>query len=484
MHERIAAGERHPFPWRDTDGDTRPWAHQEIMATAAVWVNGIYFQAQPGTGKTRAGLEAACALLEARALDVILVVAPRRVATTWAQQIPRYAPTLVPIRLSSGKLTEREAAIRGAVRGSVITINYDVLTKLEGAILALCARCKVGVIYDEAHKLKNPRAQRTVSAMNISQQAKWRLAMSGTPVLQGALDVWSQWYCIDLGSTFGRNFVQYRREYFDESAFTHEITARNGALETVGTMMRRRGLRFLKSECLDLPPKVYETLTCTMTAEQSSAYEQLRDYLYAQLAESGDTLTVANQLALTLRLSQVTSGYLPTDDGNRVRFTPNPKLDLCDEFVEEIVATDSSVIIWARYREDVVRLQEKLARFGPVVVQGGQTDLETDHAVRDFQSGRTKVLIGNAAAGGAGLDLWRASYAIYYSQDYSLEHRIQSEDRCHRGGSEIHNHVTYLDLMCEGTVDEIVATSLRNKETLAGVVTDLRAHLAPARHGA
>jgi SNF2 family DNA or RNA helicase len=275
--------------------------------------------------------------------------------------------------------------------------------------------------------------------------------------------------------------VQFRREWFTENEFTHTLEARAGTLDTVGQLMRRRGLRYRKADCLDLPPKLYQTLRTPMTEEQTRAYNDLADTLYAQL-QSHDELTVANQLVLQLRLSQVTSGFFPTDDGAVVPFAENPKMDLCAEVVDELLATGASVIVWARYREDVRVMGDRFAAHAPVRIVGGMTDDESDAAIRQFQSGASRLLIGNAQAGGAGLNLQRASYAVYYSQDYSLENRLQTEDRCHRGGSERHARITYIDLICEDTVDGIVADALRRKQSVAAVVTDLRAHLAHAPH--
>lgn len=477
LHARLGAGERATLPWQDTQGALPPWEHQRVMASAAVWCSGIYFQAEPGTGKTRAACEAAADRVRANVVDVVVVVAPRRVGATWSDEMPRWAPALRVHRLTSGSTAKRAALIARARHGDVLVLNYEALVALQEALVTLMGRVRVMTIYDEAHKLKTPTAKRTKAALALATRARWRLAMSGTPILQGAQDAWSQWFIVDLGMTFGANFVQFRREWFDENEYTHTLEARTGTLETVGQLMRRRGLRYRKAECLDLPPKMYQTLRTPMTVEQQRAYNDLAATLYAQL-QSDDELTVANQLVLQLRLSQITSGFFPTDDGAVVPFAENPKMDLCVEVVEELLTTGASVIVWARYREDVRQMGLRFAAHAPVRIVGGMTDAESDAAIRAFQSGTTRVLIGNAQAGGAGLNLQRASYAVYYSQDYSLENRLQTEDRCHRGGSEQHTHVTYVDLVCEHTVDEIVADALRRKQSVAAVVTDLRAHLA------
>jgi SNF2 family DNA or RNA helicase len=102
------------------------------------------------------------------------------------------------------------------------------------------------------------------------------------------------------------------------------------------------------------------------------------------------------------------------------------------------------------------------------------TRTQRDAAETAFRSGATRLLIGNPASAGVGLNLQAASLAVYFSQSYNLEHRAQSEDRCHRSGSEIHDSVTYVDLVCEDTIDEAVRNVLAGKMALAEAVVEIR----------
>jgi SNF2 family DNA or RNA helicase len=356
----------------------------------------------------------------------------------------------------------------------VMVVNYDVLYLLNDALTALMGRVKVGMALDECHKIRNPQAKVTKAAVSLAQHADWRLGMTGTPVLQGAQDIWSQWYVVDLGITFGANYVQFRREFLDENPYTFKLEAKPGALEEIGIRMRKRGLRFTKEECLDLPPKIYESIEVEMTPEQKRAYKQMEADLVAMLSESNDEYaTASNQLAAILRLTQITSGFVPNETGEIHRFRPNPKLASLEEIVEEQIGAQQ-IIVWARYREDVRAIAERLAGFNPVLIQGGQSDQERRDAEEWFQSGERRLLVANPQAGGVGLNLQRASLAVYYSQGYSLEHRLQSEDRCHRSGSEVHNRVTYIDLVVKATIDEVITEALAGKKSVAEAVVDLR----------
>lgn len=298
--------------------------------------------------------------------------------------------------------------------------------------------------------------------------------MTGTPISNRVEGVWSEWYIVDLGLTFGANSLQFRREFFDENTWSFKWEPKANSLDEIGLRMRRRGVRVLKKDCLDLPDKVYQIESVEMTKEQKKAYVSMRDSLVAKLeAHDEEYATAATQLVAILRLTQITSGFVPNEDGVLRRFDPNPKLDALEEFVRDNI-TDAQIIVWAVYREDVRAIRERLTDLNPVVIQGGQADAERLKAETDFQSGASRLLIGNPAAGGVGLNLQAASIACYYSLGYSLIDRMQSEDRCHRSGSEIHNRVLYVDFMCEGSIDPVVHAAVAEKKNTAEIVVDLK----------
>jgi SNF2 family DNA or RNA helicase len=496
VHERIARGERHEFPWRDTTGDPEtgayraPYDHQKVMASVAMWLDGVAIIGEMGTGKTRALLEAAQAKVRSGDIEQVVIFCKNSTIGVWESQCHEWTPLLRPVRLDdSMTIVERKNLLqRTHARGTMFIINYEVVYRMADALRVVFQRRRIGFVCDESQKIKNPHAKVTKCAIDLTYLAPWRVIMTGSPILQGVQDVWSQWYVVDLGTAFGANYVQYKREFFDENPWARELIMRPGSDTEVGLRMRRRGVRYLKEDCLDLPPKIYEVEYAEMTPGQKRAYRQMSQTLCAAL--SGDdpfglgdgaqsVATAANQLAAILRLSQITSGFLPTEDGRIHTFEPNAKLTALLDWIEDI-PEDKSVIIWAWYRQDITRIDRALReKFGvtPSIVQGGQSSAQRDDEVRKFASGQNRFFLGNPASGGAGLNLQRASYAAYYSQSYSLEHRIQSEDRCHRIGSEQHQCVTYVDFVCRDSVDEIVRDALARKANLADVVVDLRRHI-------
>ena len=428
LHKKLAEGWRMDFPWYDNSGEgLPPFAHQVVMGTAGAVLDGVAYLGEMGTGKTRAAAETVqYKLTDPEGLDVVVVVCPKGVMPTWEKQIQRWTRGLDVHRLY-GAVADRRSLIRtitSSLLGKpVLVLNYDVLHLLKDDLSRLCEEIRVGFLPDEMHRLKNPHAERTKGAMQVAQYALWREGLTGTPILNGAHDIRSQWYVVDLGNTFGANYVQFKREFFDENPYAMRIDPQGDeALDEIGQRIRRRGLRYLKKDCLDLPPKMYEKLEVEMTEDQQAAYDEMEEELIATLeeweaaGESGERVaTAANQLVLILRLTQITSGFVKDSEGKFFRFTPNPKLDAVEEMVDEQIGSQQ-IIIWTRYTEDIEQLLLRLAKYNPVRIDGSQQgekgQLEREAAERRFQSGEARLLIANPGAGGVGLNLYAASLAI------------------------------------------------------------------------
>ena len=134
---------------------------------------------------------------------------------------------------------------------------------------------------------------------------------------------------------------------------------------------------------------------------------------------------------------------------------------------------EGKAIIWANYQKDVAQIIEHIEKeYGPgsVVDYYGLTPQEDrQENIRKFQNGsECRFLVGTPQTGGYGITLTKANTVIYYSNGYDLEKRLQSEDRAHRIGQK--KNVTYIDIICDDTVDEKIVKALRDKINIASEV--------------
>ena len=189
------------------------------------------------------------------------------------------------------------------------------------------------------------------------------------------------------------------------------------------------------------------------------------------LAElGGEVCSTVSVLTQLLRLHQITCGHLKTDEGN-IKVLKNNRLKELMSVLEEC---EGKVIIWANYVQDLETISKEIEKtFGPnsyCTYYGKTKQEQRQKNITRFQDkeSETRFFIGNTQTGGYGITLTAASTVVYYSNNYDLEKRLQSEDRAHRIGQV--NKVTYIDLICENTVDEKIVKALKSKINIANEI--------------
>ena len=222
-------------------------------------------------------------------------------------------------------------------------------------------------------------------------------------------------------------------------------------LEALAELLKTFSSRIMKSECLDLPSKIYTQRHIQLTPDQSRIYMEIKEYALSYLSDT-EFMTAPNVMTQLIRLQQVLSGHSKTDEGDIVEIKDNrlPELMQCLEDVS------GKVIIWSRFRYDIKRIHAELTKvYGPlstVTYFGDTSDEDRTKAIEHFQHGDARFFIGNPQTGGYGITLTKANTVVYFANSFDLAVRMQSEDRCHRIGQT--QHVTYIDLIAEKTIDE------------------------------
>jgi SNF2 family DNA or RNA helicase len=206
----------------------------------------------------------------------------------------------------------------------------------------------------------------------------------------------------------------------------------------------------------------------SLTAEQVKAYTEMKKAAITFFEDN--VMTAASVLTQIIRLHQITCGHFKTDDGE----VKSIKSNRIKELLEVLEETNGKVIIWAVYRYDIQQIEKTLGdKYGKESVAtyyGDTKDSIRQSIVDRFMDpdDPLRFFVGNPKTGGYGLTLTSSHTVVYYSNDYSLEIRLQSEDRAHRIGQT--NKVTYVDLIAENTIDEKIVKALNAKIDLASQV--------------
>lgn len=460
---------------------SRPlWKHQADTLDRFAPENEAALLHEMGTGKTTSAIAWLRAKYNMRR-EVLptLIVSPVATLYNWMEEIERNAPAKV---YESAVVLEGSARKRIEIlRDSEARIFVTNPEALDMAPLVAALREKVagGVsITDEAHKFKGfPKSKRREALTSITDFCKHRMILTGTPILNSYLDLFGLWRILDRGETFGLNPYVFRERYFRDANigwkgkpkyFPHYVPKADIEAE-ISAMISKKASRLKKTDCLTLPPLLNVVEHVELSPEQRSVYKQMEAELVAEVREG--VCVASNALTRVLRMLQILSGYIQVEtEGNEkvaVLLKNNPRLARLTELLEELTP-NHKVIVWCSFQENYRTIAKVLRdREIPFAELTGQTKDRQAEIVRFQTDPKCRVMISNPQAGGVGVNLVAASYAIYYSRGYSLGDRLQSEARCHRGGSEIHEKITLIDLVAPGTLDEDVLSALLRKENFS-----------------
>jgi len=443
--------------------DQQPFVNQHISQYWGSYIPHHALLWEMGTGKTRAAIDIFMIKKEQGDVETGLVLCPKSMVNKWVVEIEKWSDCkAMPFYgTKEDKLETLEE------KWDWIVVTFESFERYREEFLAIVDE-KRFVILDETTKIKNPKAKRAKACHDLGLKTKHKLILTGTPVTQHAYDVFSQFKFLDCGETFGFDYDSFINQYFWRRGYS--LIARSGAIEEISKKMYgKSATRFLKKDCIDIPDKVYDSVLLDLPPETNVKYKEMVKWAITQL-EGGQRVTASIILTQLLRLSQITSGFVKDVSGNELPFKENPKLDALEDIIEN--SNSNKIIVWGRFVHDIRAIKGLCDKMGvkAVTIFGEDGQAARTENVRQFQEEPDcKVIIGTAGSGGHGIDLTAASIVVYFSNSYSLEQRLQSEDRAHRAGQK--NQVTYIDLLCKDTIDVAIYKVLRSKKNIADIVT-------------
>lgn len=493
---------------------TKPFKHQ--LKCLKEYGERKYFAllADMGTGKTWIIINDFAYLFCRGLVRDLLVIAPNGVQWNWvknelATHLPEPVQNKVIYAGYSGAMNKKEKdnlqglfSIKARGLGRILCVNWESLSNAKGTELInnfLTEPARTMIVLDESDYCKNPTSKRAKFVQSLADKAAYKRIMTGTPINNSPFDAWMQFNFLDPSILKAPSFIGFKCRYgvflSQENPLVRAIRAKTRArramvqavehghpvyknLDELKNLIAPHSFRVLKSDCLDLPPKVYKNIYVDMTAKQAQAYKKMcREGI---LLLENKELTVLNKISILTKLCQIAGNNCILPDGTceKVDSDHNPKLEKCIELIKQAINLDKQVIVWARYRAEIYDITKALQLEGiPAGVYFGDTShLDRITNINDFQSGALKVFVANAQSAGTGLTLTAASVVIYYSNSFSLHDRLQSEDRAHRIGQK-DNKVLYINLLARDTVDEHIQNCLSNKLDVANTVTAFKSLL-------
>lgn len=457
---------------RNADGNEYPFAYQDI-AVKYLEKNNVLLADEMGLGKSKEVIDTISKKVLPQRCEV-LIICPNTLKYVWKAEWEKWAPDF-PVFVIDGALPKKKKILEE--RFGVFIVNYESLKSLSrvsgyGSIHLTDQEKESGplnrewdtIVLDEAHRIKDHKAKQTRAAWAIGQTARQRLALTGTPIANSPVDLWSIMHFIEP------NDWPSRTKYIDRYC----LTSYNffGGLEVIGLKPQNQKeffnildphfLRRTKAEVLkSLPEKTYQVRYVDMTAKQAKAYKDMKNTMIAEL-DSG-ILYTTSPLVKVSRLAQIASAMPLMENDHLDGFEmPSCKVDAVLEILDE--APGDQLVVFAVNVGIVTLLVESLVKAGitAVRVTGEESAENRADAVSAFQASEAQVIVLTTATGSEGITLTAASRCVFVQHPWSHIQYTQAQDRLHRPGQT--QNVQIIDLVARNTVEELVLETLSDKE--------------------
>lgn len=420
---------------------------------------------EQGLGKTKIGVDLALLWLKEHVVDSVLIVTKKGLIQNWKDEIASHS-FLVP-KLISQDRKQNFFAFNSPAR--VYLAHYEVL-KSERRRLALFLKTRrVGVILDEAHKMKNPDSELTQALFDLSAGFARRVIMTGTPVANRPFDLWAQIYFLDHGVALGQDFNSFKAELDLSNDLVNDrekADAFENELAGVFQKIRPFTVRETKQTAdIQLPDKQLSNILVDLEHRQSEIYDTFQKEFAALVVRNGKPVLddAEDILKRLLRLVQVASNPALVDE--KYHQVPG-KFPVLQDLLNDVICAHEKAIIWTSFTDNVDWLARELKPFGAVRVHGKLGIDQRNQSIASFKTRpECRILVATPAAAKEGLTLTVANHAIFYDRSFSLDDYLQAQDRIHRISQEKTCYVT--NLLARDTVDEWVEVLLAAKHLAA-----------------
>lgn len=404
------------------------------------------------------GLGKTCISLTALTPEMLpaLVTAPKRVAeNVWEEEVSLWRPDL-KIAIAAGTPAKRLAALNS--NADIVVLGRDNLAD------AVPFKKFKTFIVDELSGFKNRSSARWRSAKKVSKNMDQVWGLTGTPSPNGLMDLWAQMFLLDNGEALGTTLGGYRERYFSAgrqlaNGVVTEWNLRPGADSRIHTLLERTCLAMATEGRVDLPPVNFNIVEVPMSSTTKRIYKDMKTKMVvgAELL-GGEVHTAVNAAVLSGKLSQISAGFLYSDDAefNGRQYTPIHR-EKAKALLEIVEGTGSPVLVGYRFRAELEVLKEALGSLAHTI--------DEPDVVKKWNRGEIPVLLTHPASAGHGLNLQHGGHTLVWTTlPWSLEEFQQLNKRLARQNQK-HSVMIHI-LETPRTVDPAIRLVLEEKATI------------------
>ena len=395
-----------------------------------------------------------------------LLIAPTSVVGNWQKEIEKFAPQLRS-HIHHGSDREQDGkAFNAIVQNCDVLITSFSLVRRDEKLLGDIHWHRI--VIDEAQNIKNPKAAQTKAILKLS--AAHRLALTGTPVENRLLDLWSIFNFLNPGY-LGKE--AYFRKSFEIPIQKNNQVTRSTVLKKLVEPFILRRVKTDPAIIQDLPDKVEQKLFCNLTKEQASLYEATVKDVEKKLNEADGIQRKGLILATLLKLKQICNHPRQFLQDNS-EFTPerSHKLERLTEMVTEAMEAGESMLVFTQFT-DIGEALEKYLRhlhYKTYYLHGGTNRIKRETMIANFQDPETEpsVFILSLKAGGVGITLTKANHVFHFDRWWNPAVENQATDRAFRIGQK--KNVFVHKFVAIGTLEERIDQMIEDKKKLAGAI--------------
>ena len=396
-----------------------------------------------------------------------LLIAPTSVVGNWQKEIEKFAPQLKAMVHHGGDRSQSNQDFKAACNQCDVVITSFTLARKDLKLLETINWQRI--VLDEAQNIKNPKAAQTKAILKL--EANYRLALTGTPIENRLLDLWSIFNFLNPGY-LGKE-TQFRQS-FEVPIQKNNDPISSATLKKLVEPFILRRVKTDQSIIKDLPDKVEQKLYCNLTKEQASLYEAVVKDVEHQLQTVEGIQRKGLILATLTKLKQICNHprQFLQDESD---FTPDRshKLERLTEMVTEVMEEGESLLIFTQFTEIGEALERYLKHtlhYNTYYLHGGTTRPKREQMISEFQDPETEpsIFVLSLKAGGVGITLTKANHVFHFDRWWNPAVEDQATDRAFRIGQK--RNVFVHKFVAIGTLEERIDQMIEDKKKLAGSI--------------
>lgn len=424
-----------------------------------------------GLGKSLTSIAITGQLFNDKKIERVLVICPTSIIGVWLEEFKKFADFDYCIEAIIGttmsKRKDKLKLLCHKIGLKVAIINYEATWRMEKELNTYKPDV---IICDESQKIKNPSASQSKTIHRLGVKAKYKIILTGTPVQNSPMDVFSQWKFLDP-NIFGLSFYAFRNHYAVMGGYYNHQILRYKNMDELTSKAHSVAYRITKEEALDLPEQIFLNRYCELEPTARKIYDTVVKESYAELMDG--EITATNVLTKLMRLSQIAGGHVKDDEG-RMQVISKSKLNELKDIMEDVIIDNKKkLVIFARFIPEIESIKS-LAREMDIrysYITGEIKTEERSEMCSKFQNDNNiKLFIAQIQTAGLGITLTAADTAVFYSLDFNYANYSQAIARTHRIGQK--NTCTYINLIATETVDEKILKALESKQDIAKNIVD------------